>query len=258
MIGVLGGRGKTGDAVLTALSDQGQDSKALGRTEFEDLESHLVGCDAVYLIAPNMMPGEAEYVARVLDAMKAAGVSRLGYHSVAAPFVPEMPHHLGKAQAELVVRTSGLDWTILQPCAYTQNFVPALRSGSELVVPYDLDQVFGLIDVVDVAEVAARTLLDDSFIGSTLELGGPALVSIRDLATAATAVLNREITARQITAVEWAQEFGQGLSKFERSWLMAMFEYYDSCGLPAGSVATRAVLAREPHSVADTLSRELG
>ena len=67
----------------------------------------------------------------LFDALRQAGVGRAVYHSVASPYAPAMPHHLGKAASEDVVRRSGLGWTILQPGAYLQNLdLSALRAAS--------------------------------------------------------------------------------------------------------------------------------
>src|SRR3954452_14727353 len=116
-IAVIGGHGKTGRAVCAAVPG----AVPLGRADWDDLAAALAGCDAAYLIAPNLHPDEPAYVTAALAALQQAGVARVVYHSVASPYVPEMPHHLGKARAEDVVRRSGLAWTILQPGAYLQN-----------------------------------------------------------------------------------------------------------------------------------------
>src|SRR3954471_16328589 len=115
-VAVLGGHGKTGRAVCAALPD----ATPLGRADWADLAASLAGCDAAYLIAPNLHPDEPAYVAEALDAMAAAGVGRVVYHSVASPYLPALPHHVGKAVSEDLVRRSGLAWTILQPGVYLQ------------------------------------------------------------------------------------------------------------------------------------------
>jgi uncharacterized protein YbjT (DUF2867 family) len=246
-VAVLGGNGKTGRAVARALSGTGVDPVALGRAAWSDLGGSLAGCSAVYAIAPNLHPDEPEYVADALAAARSVGVSRVVYHSVTAPFAPSMPHHLGKAKAEDLVRRSSLSWTVLQPCAYVQNFPPMLTSGQDVLeVPYDVTQVFGLIDLADVAEAAATVLLDDGHAGATYELGGPALVTPTDVADAAAAVLGRVVTATRVTA-------GQGV----HPWLRAMFAYYDAHGLPAGPVPVTALLGRPPRTLEETLQREL-
>ncbi len=165
-IALLGGHGKTGRAVAAALAARGAEPVALGRADWPDLAAALAGCDAAYVVAPNLHPDEPGYVATALDALRAAGVPRIGYHSVASPYCPEMPHHLGKAVSEDLVRRSDLAWTILQPGAYLQN----LDLSTDLEVPYDVDAVFGFADLAEVGEAAAVVLTTDGHVGATYEL----------------------------------------------------------------------------------------
>lgn len=237
-VAILGGSGKTGRAVGAALAQAGVATRPLGRAAFEDLPAALAGADAVHVIAPNLHPDEPAYVGAVLAAATEVGVERVGYHSVASPYVPAMPHHLGKAASEDLVRRSGLAWTILQPCAYVQNLLPALRGGT-LDVPYSVDTLFGMVDLHDVAAATALALTGDEHVGATYELGGPALVSIADVAAAA------GVTARRVPAGDDVHP-----------WLQAMFDYYDDHGLPTGGVPLRALLGRAPASVAEVLRRE--
>lgn len=255
---VVGGRGKTGRAVIAALDAAGASARTLGRAELHDPVAAFDSCDAAYLIAPNMHADEPALIGELLAAARTAGVPRVVYHSVAAPYAPDMPHHLGKAEAEHLVRTSGLAWAILQPCAYTQNFLPQLSMPTPaLTVPYHPESEFGFVDLADVAEVAARGLLDPGLTGSTLELGGPELLTVSDVARAASHVLGSEVPVQRISTREWAAGGGAALSDRERSWLIAMFGYYDAHGFACGPVATRAVLGREPTDVSRALTREL-
>lgn len=243
-VAILGGSGKTGRAVGTALARVGVATRPLGRAAFADVPSSLTdalaGVDAVHVIAPNLHPDEPALVAAALAAATAAGVGRLTYHSVASPYVPAMPHHLGKAVCEDLVRRSGLDWTILQPCAYAQNLLPAARSAATtgfLDVPYAVDRPFGLVDLDDVAAATAVVLTQPGHAGATYELGGPALVTVAELAAPLGAAARR---------VEPPAD--------EHPWLRAMFAYYDAHGLPAGGVPLAALLGRPPRSAADVLA----
>jgi uncharacterized protein YbjT (DUF2867 family) len=257
-VAVLAGRGKTGQAVASALARRGMRPRPLGREVEVDPVEALRGVAVAYLIAPNMHDDEPGLVHRLLQAAATAGVRRVVYHSVAAPYAPQMPHHLGKALAEDIIRRGPVPWTILQPCAYVQNYVAALRAGPpSLTVAYDPTAVFGLVDLADVAEAAAAVLVDDRHVGATYELGGPAAVSVADVARAASDVLGLDVPVRHISAEEWAGTAGAGLDRREREWLLAMFAYYDRHGLPAGPLPLRALLGREPAGLALTLSREL-
>lgn len=257
-IAVIGGRGKTGRAVIDAVEAHGGSARPVGRAELRDPVGALRDASAVHVMAPNMHPDEPAFVRDLLSAAYDAGVARVVYHSVAAPYLPDMPHHLGKAESERLVRGSGLEWTILQPCAYVQNFVPQL-SGPDptLRLPYDPDRPFGFVDLVDVGAAAARALCDADLVGSTVELGGPAQVTVRDVARIAATVLGRDVAVERISREEWAAGPGAGLEARERDWLTAMFAYYDDHGLQCGALGLRAVLGREPHSVTEALRREL-
>ncbi|GAA4735511.1 hypothetical protein GCM10023350_19180 [Nocardioides endophyticus] len=217
-VAVLGGHGKTGRAVCAALVERGAIAVPLGRADWADLSGSLDGCDAVYVIAPNLHADEPAYVAEVLDAVRAAGVGRIVYHSVASPCVPAMPHHLGKAVSEDVVRRSGLAWTVLQPGAYLQN----LDLTGPVRVPYDVHATFGFLDLADLGAAAATVLLDDGHVGATYELASR-------VATVA------ELAAEAGVAAEQVDDPGT------HPWLSAMFAYYDRHGLPVGTLPLRAL-----------------
>ena len=65
-IAVVGGAGKTGRAVRSALESRGSRAVSIGRADWANLPGALRGCDAAYVIAPNMHPDEPAYVAQVL------------------------------------------------------------------------------------------------------------------------------------------------------------------------------------------------
>lgn len=220
-IGVVGGRGKTGRAVCEALERRGEVAVPIGRAEWPDLRHALTDCDAAYLIAPNLHPDEPSYVTEVLDALRHVGAGRIVYHSVASPYVPAMPHHLGKAASEDLVRRSGLAWTILQPGAYLQN----LDLSRDVEVPYDVDAVFGFADLAEVGEAAAVVLTTDGHVGATYELA-TRVATISELATEA---------GRRARRVE---------NDVDHPWLRSMFDYYDRHGLPVGTRPLDLLLGR--------------
>ena len=219
-VAIVGGHGKTGRAVAAALAARGVDAVALGRADQPDLAA-LDGCDAAYLVAPNFHPDEPAYVAAALAACERHGVRRVVYHSVASPYLPAMPHHLGKARSEDLVRRSGLAWTVLQPAVYVQNFDLTRR----LEVPYDVHARFGFLDLADLGAAAATVLTEDGHEGATYELASR-VGTVADLAGEA------GTTARRVEAGADAPE-----------GLRTMFAYYDAHGLPAGTLVLRALLS---------------
>lgn len=221
-VAVLGGHGKTGRAVAAALAERDVRALPLGRADRPDLEAAVAGCDAAYVIAPNLHPDEPAYVASLLAALTHAGVDRVVYHSVASPYVPAMPHHLGKAVSEDLVRRSRLDWTILQPGAYLQN----LDLSGPVDLPYSPDVPFGFLDLADLGRAAAVVLTEHGHSGATYELA-----------------------TRVATARELAEEAGVPVRRVEdpgtHPWLSAMFAYYDDHGLPVGTRVLGWLLQRD-------------
>ncbi|SDE12193.1 SDR family oxidoreductase [Nocardioides lianchengensis] len=220
-IAIVGGHGKTGRAVAAALARRDVVPVPLGRAEWPVLADHLAVCAAAYVIAPNLHPDEPSYVAEALAAVEQADVGRVAYHSVASPYVPAMPHHLGKAVSEDLVRRSRPTWTILQPGAYLQN----LDLTADLEIPYDVDAVFGFADLAEVGEAAAVVLTEDGHAGATYELA-----------------------TRVATPAQLAAEAGYVARRVEpgdvHPWLRAMFAYYDEHGLPVGTGPLGLLLGR--------------
>lgn len=256
---VIGAAGKTGRAVTAALARRGVVVRAAVRTSppaptaaevaIVDLETGegLVdaarGVDAVYHLAPNVHPDEVGIARRVVAAAREAGVRRVVFHSVLHPHDSAMPHHLRKAEAEEVVRGWVPDWTILQPAAYMQNLLAAARAG-RIAVPYSLDAPFTLVDVGDVAEVAARVLTEPGHDRATYELAGPELATVRELAAEAGEVLGRAVDAVQVDPRTWVAEHGGGLSARALADLLAMFDAYDARGFAGSSRVLEMLLER--------------
>ncbi|TSI13132.1 SDR family oxidoreductase [Brevibacterium aurantiacum] len=266
-VAVVGARGKTGRAISSALKDRAVPIIPIGRGEMMNPVEALKGCRAAYLMAPNLHPDERDFISILLGACREAGVDRVVYHSVAAPYAPDMPHHVAKAASEDLVRRSGLQWSILQPCAYIDNLLPGLRGQNpHVAVPYSVDTRFGLISLADLGEIAAAVLLDDFHIGATYELGGPQQLTVRDYAAAAEQVLGRAIEIEASTPQQWVAAHrsagadstsGTSLDLREIEWLAAMFSYYDYHGLPCGALPAQAILGRPARSVQEVLRSEL-
>jgi uncharacterized protein YbjT (DUF2867 family) len=260
-VALVGGAGKTGRAVAAALRAQGADTalrplvrrpaglageRVVDLDDASSLRAALAGVDVVHHLAPNVHPDELGLARRVIAAAVAQGVARVVFHSVLKPGIAQMPHHWAKLRAEELLWESGLAVTVLQPGVYAQNLLAALR-GDELVVPYDVDAPFSLVDLRDVAAATAVVLLDPAHAGATYELAGPGPVSVREVAAA----IGR--TARRQPPEEWAAG-ARSLPAYSRDALLAMFRWYDAHGLVGTPHVLRWLLGREPTVAADVLA----
>lgn len=281
-VAVTGASGKTGAAVVAGLLEAGHHpvglvrrAEAAERLREQGVEARVVdlaagadavasalaGVDAVHHVPPNMHPAEDALTATVVAAAEAAGVRRLVYHSVLQPHVPAMPHHLRKAGSELVVRSSVLDWTVLQPASYAQNLLPfweAARDGGTYRVPYDVDQPFTPVDLADVAAAVVAVLDDPGTVFGTFELAGPEVLSSRDQARVLGALAGRTVTAERQATAAWRAGVDPDGTRADVDDLVAMFDHYDAHGLVGSALALRTLLGREPTTVEAALRRDLG
>lgn len=253
-VAIFGGTGQTGAAVALSLQARGVTPLRLSRTDVQRGAAALEEADAAYVIAPNMHPDEPTLVRCYLQLLSDARVPRVVYHSVASPYAPAMRHHVGKAVSEDLVRRSALDWTILQPCAYIQNFLPT-RDQLQIRVPFGLDVTFGMVDLDDVGEAAATVCLNPDYAGSTLELGGPAMISIRDAAHAAGEVLGHVVEPVSETIDAWVERTRGRFSEGVMAMYVDMWTYYDHFGLPTGPAPLAGLLGRPGRSFAEVLER---
>ena len=280
MIAITGAGGKTGLATIQALTARGAQVRGLihrqeatntllaaGATEvivgtMEDattLERVLQGAHALYHICPNMHPREVEIGSMMLAVAKHAGVEHFVYHSVLHPQTVAMPHHWQKMLMEDRIFASGLPFTILQPTAYLQNlsaYWPAVCTTGEFSVPYPVTTRLSLVDVREVAEVAARVLTEAGHAGATYELVGTLPLSQQEVAAAMAAHLRRPVTARARSLDVWEQQAqANGLSDYAVETLRKMFEYYAAFGLVGNPNVLRWLLGRAPLSLAEFIGQ---
>ncbi len=280
MILVTGAAGKTGRAVLRALARRGVHARALvhraeqtaaareagagdvvvgDMRDPEVVTQAMVGVHTVYHICPNMHPEEEAIGRVVLNAAQAAGVEYFVYHSVLHPQTEKMPHHWHKLRVEEMIFESGLPFTILQPTAYMQNLLgywPAIVNEGVYRVPYAPETRISLVDLEDVAQVAAIVLTEARHQGAIYELCGPEALTQHEVAQVLAQVLGRDVRAEALPRDEWERNARQaGLSEYAVDTLKRMFEYYERYGFWGNGNVLRWLLGREPTRLADFVRR---
>ena len=169
-----------------------------------------------------------------------------------------MPHHWRKLQSEEAIFASGLPFTILQSCAYMQNVLAywaSITGQGVYPVPYALDARLSIVDLRDVAAVAAKVLTEKVHAGAVYELAGPQPLSQTDIAALLAQVLGRPVSAQRVEWDDWqadARQRGMGDEAIET--LLAMFRYYDRHGLVGNPNVLGWLLGRGPTSFSDFVS----
>ncbi|NUW46228.1 NAD(P)H-binding protein [Nonomuraea rhodomycinica] len=183
---VLGARGKTGRRVVDRLDRLGRPFRAASRSggtrfDFADRDTWrpaLDGAGALYLVPMNEAVPAAT-VEEFLTAVAHAGVRRVVLLSARGVGGAADPY---QEPVELALRATDLEWTILRPAWFAQNFSEGLflepiLSG-ELALPAGEGRE-AFVDVEDIADVATAALTRDGHAGEIYELSGPEPLSFR-------------------------------------------------------------------------------
>lgn len=280
MILVTGAGGKTGRAVIAALLARGATVGAFVHRDAQidavrALGVHVVsvgdlrepsallkaaeGALAIYHICPNVSPHEVLIGRTVIAAARQSGIGRLVYHSVLHPQIAAMPHHWDKLRVEEMLLDSGLAVTILQPAAYMQNILAGLQRISEHGIygfPYPASTRLSLVDLEDVAEVAARVLTTRGHVAATYELVGTPPLDQLEVAATLGRALGRPVRAEPQPIEDFeARARASGMGDHQRETLVRMFCWYARSGFTGNANVLRWLLGREPTTLDACLGR---
>jgi uncharacterized protein YbjT (DUF2867 family) len=215
---VTAASGKTGRHVVTNLRERGVRVRAGSRTpgaaadesvtpvrfDLNDLSSFdgaIDGIDAIYLVAVADTGDAAPLVAPLLDRLESAGVRVVLLSAMGAEQAPD--YGLGRIERMLAERD--LDWTVLAPNWFAQNFdqsffLPMIRNGA-LRVPAGQGPV-SFIDTRDIAAAAAATLVEDGHAGQRYALTGPDALTFDGVARVISEVSGRPVDYIDVTPDE--------------------------------------------------------
>ena len=199
-IAVIGGTGFLGRHVARVLETAGYAVRALSRRSgFDGLSPNpesLRGADAVVNLAGIKREVEVQtfeavhvdLVRRLVDAMKDAGVQRLIHVSVVvARPSPNLPYHDTKWKGEEVVRSSGLDYTILRPGVIYGEGDDMLSHLARMIRTAPIFPIVGKgtapMRPVDVRDVAAAVLaaLEKPCSQKTYDIVGPDRLELNEV-----------------------------------------------------------------------------
>ncbi|MFD3497201.1 NmrA family NAD(P)-binding protein [Streptomyces sp. NPDC058678] len=247
---VTGASGRTGSRVARAARAAGLTVRAASRAQGFDWEDPatwadaLRDADAAYLVYPSDVgaPAAAEGIGALAREAVGLGVRRLVLLSAR-----------GEEQAlpaEAALTSSGADWTVVRASWFAQNFsegplVEGLRHG-ELVFPAgEVREPF--VDLRDVGEVVAAVLTSgERYVGRTLELTGPRLLTWREAVAEISEATGVKVTYTPVPVRAYGETLaGFGVPPEDVELLIEVFE-----GLMDGRNArltedVRQVLGRE-------------
>ena len=283
---VTGAAGKTGLAVIRALknNDCGITVRALvhrkaqcdivreyGADEIcigdmmspKDMGCAMENIDAVYHICSTANENEYEIGKLAYNLADEAGVKRFVYHSVLHSIFSDLPHHEKKHRMEMMICEGKLPYVILQPAALMQN----LMNSKEMILNEGVflqrffageDVRMNLVDLDDVACIAAKVLTEEGHDYATYELAGSENLSEQNILDALRKTTGKPIESRFIPDDMFANQMKKaGMDEIYIRTLIIMFNHYQKYGFMGNHTVLQSLLGRAPTTLEEFLQNEL-
>jgi NAD(P)H dehydrogenase (quinone) len=240
------------------LADLAARGVVVRHADFEDpkgLEAALAGVDRVLIISTDAIDRPGRRIAQhkvAVAAAVSAGVKHAVYTSMPNPEsspVVFAPDHLGTEQA---LKSSGLSYTILRNCWYTEFLVPGLAAA---VASGQLISATGqggapYVTREDCAQAAVAALASSDTSNRTWNITGPDLVTYADLAKLAGELTGKAVEYVAVTPEErTAQLVAAGTPEFIAKLLVSSQMAIATGKMGTPTTAVKELTGREPMSV---------
>lgn len=214
----------------------------------------LDGVTAVFTAAPSWLVPGAELA--LLAAAEARGVRRIVKLSYLGA---ELHEDGGHRIVEKAIAASGLEWTVLRPTFFNQNFSTMHRDSIRDGAIYEAagDGASAFIDTRDIAAIAAKALTEDGHHGQAYALTGPEALTRHEVAAKLTAALGRPVRYVPIDDAALRNALA-GTPQSQIELLSGLFAAVRAGHTAATTDTVRQVLGRPPLSfdryAADTVA----
>ncbi|KQP56590.1 SDR family oxidoreductase [Agreia sp. Leaf283] len=242
------------------LADQGVQVRAADYSDAATLPDALAGVDTLLLVSGSEVGQRVPQHTNVIDAAKAAGVSRIAYTSAPRADTTELalaPEHKATEEA---LRASGIAFTILRNGWYIENYlgqVEQYRATGEIVGAAGDGLVSGA-PRADFAEAAAAALVQSGHENAVYELGGAPAFTMTDLAAALSTATGTTIVYRDVTPDELVATLeGVGLDSGTAGFVTALDVATKRGDLFTDSGDLQRLLGRESTPLADAIAAAL-
>jgi uncharacterized protein YbjT (DUF2867 family) len=276
---VIGGTGHVGSEVVKELNNRDADVRVLVRKADEkslpgvevvagdlldpvSIEKAMKDVEKLYLLNA-VTPDELTQGLIAYDLAKKLGLSHVVYHSVfRVEHFKDVPHFASKFAIESAIREFDVPFTIIRPNYFFQNDASFKDSLTKMsVYPNPLGLVgISAVDIRDIAEAAAISLMSDKHFGKTYNVSGPTVLSGPKAASIWSKVLGKEIKY----AGDNLDIFEEQMRKHAPSWaafdIRMMFQGYLERGFVAGDDDTAILtklLGHEPRAYEDFANETL-
>ncbi|WP_051944301.1 NmrA family NAD(P)-binding protein [Streptacidiphilus rugosus] len=283
---VIGASGDLGGLVVRALLDRGAEVTALVPETEGPLPSGSVltepgvrvvhgdlrdpgplpagarGCEAMFVLTPHA-PDQVELQNNAADVAADVGARVVKVSSWGPAVREDSPDARARRHwiTQQYLAKRGLPSTVLFPNYFMQVLLhrcaASVRERGMLVSPAG-DRGISMVDLRDVAEVAARVLTEPGHEGESYTLSGPTAPTYREIAQLLTELTSRPVRCDDMSGEEFARHMaGANRPRWETDHAAAVFGLYrQGVGEPVTD-DVRRITGHEPRAIGDFLKDHL-
>jgi uncharacterized protein YbjT (DUF2867 family) len=205
-----------------ALSELGVEMVRGDLDDKASLAAAVEGADGVFAITDyweHGYQGEMRHGRNIVDAVKTAGTGHLVYSSVAsANRDTGIPHFDSKQEIEIYIRDSGVDYTIIRPVSFMQNWSGArsMVEAEGLRTPQRPESLTYLVSTRDSGRFAAQAFDNPGkWLGVELDIAGDKY-TMAELAVVFSDVLRQPVGYTRMTWDDYEKANGEEMTVMVR------------------------------------------
>ena len=231
---------------------KGHDRVYINLATGENLHAAFDGIDKAFLLSPPGFADQYGMLSPLIQEAKRRGLKKvvlmtaMGANAVeTAPF----------RRAELELESSGLNYNIIRPNWFLQNFntfwVHGIKQDNVIALPAGTAKV-SFIDAQDISEVAAKLLTSDKWNNKDFDLTGPVAVDHKQVAEAIGKIVGRQITYKDIAPeVLKSGLVGAGLPVDYVDFMIMIFGFLKEGYSARTTDAVKEITGKDARSLAD-------
>lgn len=189
----------------------------------------------------------------LMGAAKGAGVRRLIYISVPPGMKHISPFTRAKREIEMALFSSDFDYTILQPCAFLEEWLSPPMGFDYINARATIygagENPVAWISYHDVAAAAVHCLSEAGTVGKRLPLGGPENLSPHEVVRLFEQALGRSFHVRHLSEEELQAQKSAAPDPIAESFAALLLDI--AAGLPMDAAGTRSLLPGKLTTVAE-------
>ena len=266
---ITGATGTIGSELAKQLSEKGIPFRAMIRSaaraeslaslkgaelitgDFNDpvsIRKALEGIDRVFLLTNSTPQAEAQQML-FAELVKESGVGHIVKLSQLAAELNSPVRFLRyHAAVEQKIRSLGMDFTFLRPNLFMQGLLafrdPIIHQGKFFAAIGDA--AISLVDIRDIASVAASALTESGHAGKTYDITGPETLTHDQIAQVFSEVLGRQIRFIEVSPDDMRQAIlGAGFPEWQADGLIEDYAHYARGEAAAVSTVVKDITGKQ-------------